>query len=93
VSGGDFGEAEERSDEDEGVEFIGVFREDRFGDAGAEALSAEDDLRVAMREGELGFESAEGGGFDGRFGGCAGTFAVAGIFEDKNIAGKFFDCM
>jgi hypothetical protein len=91
MGGGDFGQAEEGSDEDEGMEFLGVFREDRFGDAGAEALSAEDDLRVAMRAGELGFESAEGGGFDGRFGGCSGTLAVTGIFEDENIAGTFFD--
>ena len=68
------GEAEEGSDEDEGVEFVGVFGEDGFGDAGAEALAAEDDFGIAIGNvggggiGEFGFEGAEGGGFDGVFG-------------------------
>ena len=53
MRGGDFSEAEERRDEDEGVEFFGVFGEDGFRDASAEALAAEDDLGVAMRAGEF----------------------------------------
>ena len=93
MSGGDFSEAEERSDEDEGVEFFGVLREDRFGDAGAEALTAENDLFVVMRACEFGFERAKGGGFNGRFGGRAGAFAIPGILEHKDIAGEFFDRM
>ena len=87
---GDFGEAEERGDENEGVELLRIFCEDRFGDAGAEALTAKDDLRVAVM---LGFEGAERGGFEGTLGRSAGTFAVAGVLEHEDVAGKFGDGM
>src|SRR5687768_203205 len=67
-----------------------IFGEDRLSHAGAQALAAKNDFFVAL---VLGRKRPQSRRFDRLFGGSAASLAVAGIFQDENVAGKFFHRM